>query len=368
MSDTFDPPGQSEPNQPVSFASLLPAHTGPSAQAFSFSGRGSEYFRIWIVNLLLSVVTFGIYSAWAKVRRLRYFYDNTTVAGTSFEYHGNPIAILKGRIVAVVLLFGYQFAFNYNPLLGIIALLVFALAVPWLIWRSLQFKLYNSSYRGIRFGFRGNAGGAYKTYLLLPILTVLTLYLLTPFTHQRIKRFQHNESRFGASHFSFDGSVGSFYKTYLIGFGIYLAGFIAIVVALGGTALIAAGRDFGAHSVFSFMLLFFALYAWTFLMYPLFLTLLQNLIWNHTRLGEHRFHSAMRWPRMMFIAFTNIIGIVLTLGLFTPFAQIRALRYKIESMSLHAAGNLDEFIADNAAQGSAAGEGLSDLLDFDLSL
>lgn len=46
-------------------------------QRFSFTGTGSEYFRIWIVNLLLSIVTLGIYSAWAKVRRMKYFYRNT---------------------------------------------------------------------------------------------------------------------------------------------------------------------------------------------------------------------------------------------------------------------------------------------------
>ncbi|WP_050476891.1 YjgN family protein [Herbaspirillum rhizosphaerae] len=363
MSDTFEQPGQ--PDFPASPDFSAP----PAVEAFSFSGRGSEYFRIWIVNLLLSVVTLGIYSAWAKVRRLRYFYDNTTVAGTSFEYHGNPMAILKGRVITVVLLFGYQFAFKLNPLLGLLVLIAFLAAMPWLIWRSLQFKLYNTSYRGIRFGFRGNAAGAYKVYLWLPLLTFFTLYLLTPFTHQRIKRFQHTESRFGASHFSFTGSVGAFYKTYLIGFGIYLAGFIAILLTVGASAYpFMSDQSFGAGHVFSFVLVILALYAWTFLMYPLFLTLMQNLIWNHTRLGEHRFHSGMRWGRMMFIAFTNIIGIVCTLGLYTPFAQIRALRYRIESMSLHPAGSLDEFIADNEPSGSAMGEGMTDLLDFDLSL
>ena len=60
-----------------------------------FLGTGSEYFRIWIVNLLLTIVTLGIYSAWAKVRRLKYMYRNTQIAGSSFDYHGSPIAILK---------------------------------------------------------------------------------------------------------------------------------------------------------------------------------------------------------------------------------------------------------------------------------
>ena len=33
-----------------------------------FRGNGYEYFRIWIVNILLTIMTLGIYSAWAKVR------------------------------------------------------------------------------------------------------------------------------------------------------------------------------------------------------------------------------------------------------------------------------------------------------------
>lgn len=354
-----------------SFSAAPAPYSAPAPERFAFSGRGSEYFRIWIVNLLLSIITLGIYSAWAKVRRLRYFYDNTTVAGNSFDYHGNPIAILKGRIVAVVLLAVYHTAFNISPILGLLALLAMGLAVPWLVWRSLQFKLYNSSYRGIRFGFRGDAAGAYRTYLLWPVLSVFTLYLLAPFAHQRIKRFQHNESRFGTTHFSFHGSVGGFYKTYLLGMGIWLVGFIAIILAFGSTfvALATTGRtgtDDGGGAVF--VLMFLSVYVWSFLALPLFFTLLQNLVWNNTRLGEHRFASNMRWGRTTFIMLTNVIGIVCTLGLYTPFAQVRLLRYRIESMSLQPAGRLDEFIAATEGAGSAAGEGMTDLLDFDLSL
>ncbi|MGH7460351.1 MAG: DUF898 family protein, partial [Longimicrobiales bacterium] len=65
-----------------------------------FSGRAGEYFGIWLVNVLLSIVTFGIYSAWAKVRTEQYFYANTRLAGASFEYLARPLSILKGRLIA----------------------------------------------------------------------------------------------------------------------------------------------------------------------------------------------------------------------------------------------------------------------------
>ncbi|GGI53355.1 YjgN family protein [Oxalicibacterium solurbis] len=355
-------------------ASAVPASPfSDEPQRFTFSGTGSEYFRIWIVNLLLSVVTLGIYSAWAKVRRTRYFYGSTQVAGSSFEYHGNAVAILKGRIVAFVLIVLYNIAFEISDLVGLLTIAALLVVAPWLIWRSLQFKLYNTSYRGIRFGFRGEAKGIYTVFLLWPALAMITLYLTAPFAHQRIKKYQHEQSRFGATHFSFDGTVGRFYIAYLIVFAIWLAGIVAISVTLGGAlfAAIAGGLDresasgAGSVTIFTFLL---ALYAWMFILIPIFATLIQNLIWNHTQLGPHRFTSEMKWPRMAFIAVTNIIGIICTLGLFLPFATIRAMKYRVESMTLLPDGSLDHFIAAEQEQVSATGEGMADLLDFDLSL
>ena len=75
---------------------------------FKFHGDGGEFFRIWIVNIVLTILTLGIYSAWAKVRTKRYFYGNTELAGDRFDYLGDPLAILRGRIIAIVLLLFYQ--------------------------------------------------------------------------------------------------------------------------------------------------------------------------------------------------------------------------------------------------------------------
>ncbi|HAG47009.1 MAG TPA: DUF898 domain-containing protein, partial [Gammaproteobacteria bacterium] len=72
-----------------------------SEMPVEFTGSGGEYFRIWIVNLVLTILTLGIYSAWAKVRTKRYFYRNTIIGGSPFEYHARPIQILKGRAIVV---------------------------------------------------------------------------------------------------------------------------------------------------------------------------------------------------------------------------------------------------------------------------
>src|SRR5271169_4981058 len=89
-------------------ASTVPSPHQP--EPLRFTGTGGEYFGIWIVNLLLTIVTLGIYSAWAKVRRLQYFYRHTTVAGSSFDFHGSPMRILIGRVIAFAMLLAYNYS------------------------------------------------------------------------------------------------------------------------------------------------------------------------------------------------------------------------------------------------------------------
>ena len=83
-----------------------------------FTGSGSEYFRIWIVNLLLTLVTFGLYYPWAKVRKLRYFYGNTHVAGHALDFHGDPKRMLRGFLLMAALFLAYNMALKVSPVAG----------------------------------------------------------------------------------------------------------------------------------------------------------------------------------------------------------------------------------------------------------
>ena len=103
-----------------------------------FHGKAGEYFRIWIVNILLTILTLGIYSAWAKVRNKQYFYASTTLDGSPFEYTANPITILKGRLVVVAVLVIYSATVRYYPAADIAFGLLFLISLPWLIMRGLM--------------------------------------------------------------------------------------------------------------------------------------------------------------------------------------------------------------------------------------
>lgn len=353
----------------MTITSHPPAVPAVTVEQLGFSGSGSEYFRIWIANTFLSIITLGIYSAWAKVRRTRYFYGCTRLAGASFEYHGRPVAILKGRIVALVLLVAYQVASESTQTLAAVLFVAVTVGMPWLIWKSLQFRLYNSSYRGLRFGFAGNAAGAFIAYLLWPTLAMATGLLLAPFAHQRVKRYLHTGSRYGATRFDFNASVGGFYLLYLKAFLVLLAGVVVLGLVFGSGLAAIARLGSVQPPVYRGMLAFaLALYGWIFLVVPLFSALMQNLVWNHTSIGPHRFECRVSVSRVLFIAVTNLLGIVCTLGLYTPYAKIRMMKYRIESMALLAAGSLEDFVADAQAQAGATGEGMADLLDIDLAL
>jgi len=122
----------------------------PRPLLIEFTGSGSEYFRIWIVNLLLTLVTVGLYLPWAKVRRLRYFYSNTLIDSDPLHFHGSPLQMFKGFVIVVVGFILYSLAGKFSPTAGLIAFVVLAAVWPVLFRSSLCFRLSNTSWRGLR--------------------------------------------------------------------------------------------------------------------------------------------------------------------------------------------------------------------------
>ena len=374
------------------------ASAAPTDYPVRFLGTGSEYFRIWIVNLLLTIVTLGIYSAWAKVRRLKYMYRNTQIADSSFDYHGSPIAILKGRMIALALLLAYNFSFQFSLTAGAITLALLAAAFPWLIRQSLRFRARYSSYRGIRFQF---VGGLAEIYLIAaplivfiapfallgfyaekneaepPVwlaaflgLAMLTYFIVLPFLHYRFKRYQHGNALLGSAAARFTATAGNFYAVY----GILLAVTVGIAVVFGAIGLaVGAGilSGSGGAGIFGagLVVLIIGVYAVYFVLFAAFVVLIQNRIWNHTTVGEVSFRSKARVLPMARIYFVNILLLIVTLGLFTPFAVIRSLKYRLESVTAVTAAGMDQFLSGAAVDDVAAtGEGAADLFDFDIGL
>ncbi|GAB3538947.1 YjgN family protein [Noviherbaspirillum agri] len=369
-------------------------------QQFAFTGTGAEYFRIWVVNLLLTILTLGIYSAWAKVRRLQYFYRNTRVAGAVFDYHGEPKAILKGRILAFVLVAAYKVSFDVSALAAVFVALVLAGITPWLLARSFRFKMANSSYRGLRFHFRGTVGEAYRMLILFPVVlaiigffvwtliasysrspgvgvillaTLLPLVALAatvPLAHYFLKRYQHEHADFGHTPFFFHARASQFFDVYGKAVAFFFLGSIPAGIFGFLTADIYA---YLLDTVFGwlFALLYGLLSAYAFYLFvrPFLESRIQNLVWNHTELGMHKFESNASARSLLWIHATNLILITLTFGLYKPFAAVRLAKYRVESMMLVPDGDLEEFFADNNVDtAGAVGQEAGDLFDIDIAL
>jgi len=344
-----------------------PAATQVSQEKLQFTGSGTEYFKIWIVNLLLSMVTLGIYSAWAKVRRLQYFHRNTVLAGSSFDYHGKPLAILKGRLLVVGFFVVYNVLVSTVPMVAGLMMLAFVIAMPWIVRQALRFRAWNTSYRNLRFHFSGSVGGAFGAFVARPMAGALTLGLGMPWAMQRQTAYKFNHIGYGQQFFSMQASVGSFYLLALKALGWVL---LLMGVLVGGVVL--AGADVLGNKQMQVVLLGVGSLAFYlglfFVVMPFVWSRFLNLVWGNMSIGALRFSSTVRARGMLWIMLTNFLGMVCTLGLFWPWAVVRMMRYRIENLALENAEALDGFVGQAAQESAAAGDEAAEWLDLDLGL
>jgi len=438
---------------------------------FEFKGTGTEYFGIWIVNILLTIVTLGIFSAWAKVRNKQYFYGNTFLEGSSFEYTAQPMQILKGRIIAVVFFVLYNIAASYAPTIGLaLGLLLFVLA-PWVIMKSLAFNARYSQYRNIRFGFHQSLKESAKVFVLIPMLTILPIIVLIgaftavmvsamsagiengppawyipafmaviallfyaayPYLIYRTKRYIADNHRYGNADFNLRlTGPKPFYKLYLkalLIFAIAIACIGGLSYALGLSDITkivvpstevenpelenldlesldlenldlenldlenldTEGYDlenFDLNNInledsdiegeqpsinpeipeafYIIQLLSLAVYIFVF---AYIAAHTYNIIYQNTLVGSHLLRAKMKPSELAMIYFTNTLGIIVTLGLFIPWAMVRTARYRVASTALQVNGNLDNFVAVQEEQQNVFGEEFGEVFDLDVGI
>lgn len=383
---------------------------------FQFNGKAGEYFKIWIVNLALSIITLGIYSPWAKVRRKRYFYSNTTLDGSSFEYLADPLAILKGRMIVFAFILVYAVSTKIMPMLVFVFLIVYLIALPWMVIKSMQFNTRNSAYRNIRFNFDGKLGEAAFILIVLSIVTLLTLGLATPYFVKRFKQFTIERSSFGTTNFEFYATTWDFYKVYLKAFLIPIILIVGILAAIAipayqgymeqakmqneaaqqlpGESINTEqadisqyeepqqstdtwqtdgnGKNLGPQAepnpvaaiaavITQILVMLLYLLLWVYAQ-----TRIANLVLNNTTLSQHSISSTLRVRDMFVIYLTNMFGVLFSLGLLIPWAKIRLARYRLSHTSFVANGDINEFIADEQQNIAATGGEFTEAFDVDL--
>lgn len=337
--------------------------TPAGAVRLEFTGRAGEYFRIWIVNVFLTVITLGIYSAWAKVRRNRYLYSSVRLAGAPFEYLADPVQILKGRLIALGLLVVYAAAGHFSDSLQGVLMLVFVGFLPWLVIRARRFAMRNTAWRNIRFDFTSGYGEAAGVFILWPLLIGLSLGFLYPLYVWRRAKFLVVNTAFGSHPFSFAAGKGAFVVIYLkfvlLLIGVLVAGVAAVAAAFRAPEGAGVGLAIVAVVVTLLALLSTLSYVHV---------AVTNRIWSNIEIGGMSTRSELKVARMYWIALTSLLAVVLTFGLLVPWATIRMLRYRVEQLTLLNAAELESLVGAQSAQVGAAGEEMSDLLGVDIAV
>ncbi|MDT8990281.1 DUF898 family protein [Curvibacter sp. APW13] len=362
--------------------------TAPSVHRLDvrFTGSGSEYFRIWIVNVLLLLVTLGLYWPWAKARRLRYFYANTVVGGHPLVFHGQGGAMFKGYALVMAFLVVSSIAQKTGDTAGAVPTVLLGILAPWLLFVTARFRLGNTSWMGVRFSFQGSAQAAYVALVPISLFGAGLFYLsgaivdhyaayfngvkavlefeiwlwlalgllLMPAWFFQVKKYLHENYAWGGLEMRMAASMGDFYRS-LIGF--------AIVVALWVVALVAMAK---ADWKLLFGLGLLALIPTMWLYPPV---LMHNFVWSRTRAFGVSIDAHLRTRSIAKRYALNALLLPLTLGLYWPFAMIALARLKLESIAVFTDSDPAEMVAQATSRaGGAVGEAAADLLDVDFGL
>ena len=338
-----------------------------------FTGRTGEWFGIWIVNVALTIATLGIFSAWAKVRRKKYFAQNTLIDGKRFDYHATGGQILLGRVIVIGAYLAINLILALNPFMGIF-LLGLPFVMPWLTIRALKFNARQTSWANVRFDFQGRYGEALLLFTVAPIGMMLTLWLALPVVSIAIRKFTIGNHSLGRSRFNFEGAFGAFYAAFGLAalWLLIVAGGVAVFVimpAFGFLLESALTEEFNPGAIGVIVMgLYIVLIVGLVPARIIYAAFLRNAVFAGISLDKHRFGSVISPPRYIWIAMSNAVAIALTLGLAVPWAQIRMARYLSYNTAVLPDGPIATFAGKVRAEGSAVGDAAMDLEGIDIGL
>lgn len=306
-----------------------------------FYGDGAKYFGILIVNVLLTIVTLGLYYPWARAKNLQYLYGETEFAGSRFTFHGTGKEMFKGFVKAIAILFILILAVNAgkysgNKFLGLIGLLIYLfgilLLIPLAIHGGLRYRMSRTSWRGIHFGYRGNLRELFGICLKGILLSIFTLGIYSSWFHCNLRKYLESNIRLGNCKFSFEGEGGDLFL-------INIKGFFLTIFTLG---------------IYMF---------W-------YIRNLNHFSINNSRLEQDgnlfSFKSSLTPGDIFVTSIINYFLIVFTLGIGTPWAVLRNMRMVIDNVELEGAFNPDAVIQTEENYSDATGDDLLSMLDVGL--
>lgn len=329
---------------------------------FRFHGNTSEYFGIWLSNVLLTILTLTLYSPWAKSRRMRYFYGNTEVLNRRFDFTGLPSKIFLGRLLALEIYLVLLVLSNYSVILATVGFTCLYIAVPWLFRLTLKFKSRNTKFANSRFFFYGENRYLYRILMIEVIKTIATAFILLPRLIWLYKHYCLDHLQLGQLKFKFTATHQDFMKA------IHRPLFSLFALTFALIFIQNYIEDWAIPTqMISIVMGAIWLTGFVFLL-PLMLARIYIITWNHLYLGQNYFKTRATQWRYAWIILSNWIAKLITLGLLSAWAEVRLYRYKLEMLDLYLIDDPDDLKNMLQTDPNSLAQELSAMLDFDASL
>ncbi|MEJ8835130.1 YjgN family protein [Ramlibacter sp. AN1133] len=388
---------------------------GIDKHAVEFTGSGGEYFRVWIVNVLLSVVTLGFYTPFARRRTAQYFYGHTLVASSPLEFTAQQRKMVIGFVLLVALYAAFKTA-SQTGQDTVVALMTFggAALAPYFWGSAMRFRLNATRWRGVRLQFTAGWGEVYRaSWPLFAMALAWTAAMLlagalvpeglSPATRRAasvpvllatsaaavavsvwcLMRLEYNyksllvlRGRIGGQPGRWKPVFGDFVRIWLATLGVFLLTLLVIAAlvaaALGGSfAILPKLRGMGflailvaiAIGIGTVLLLFLASApARAYREARIF-----QLVWNNIGVSQvARFRCRLQARRYVGLRIRNVLLTILSLGFFRPFAVVSEYRMKSESVTLHVKGGLHQLAGQLAREEQGLGDAIADAVGLGL--
>ncbi len=369
--------------------SLLPDQT---INNVTFHGEAGEYFFIWLKNLFLCLLTLGLYIPWAMVNRQRYFFNATEINHTRFEYHAKPSEIFFSYLLAGLLFIITMVSAGISVTLFTILVCTALLLMPYFLIKIWCFNVRNTGFNGCRFDYKCDYMKLYWVTLILPVLLLICIVIANSvFSALYAKSISgvRIDDIFGMliilSIIPFFGIIliwsvqGKQLFELLINylsygktaFSVRLQYKPVIIISLIGGAIIvpfviAAFLQFNDMMqlmmiperirtedirllVFKKVALFYLFTLCGAIISATYVRLsCGKYVINSMTLGNLHFRSDITFLPYLFIMFTNVLIVIVTLGLGTPYAHIRHARYMAQHIRV--IGDMDSISDINKSE------------------
>ena len=392
--------------------SAAPSPLAITPYPLEFSGSGGEYFRVWIVNVLLSIVTIGFYTPFARRRTAQYFWNHTVVAESPLEFSVQQKRMVLGFLILVGLYMALRIASDTGQDTVVAVMMLAGAALAPYFWASaMRFRLNATRWRGVRLQFIASWSEVYRAswpvfvialawiaammaigftvpegddatpaevvpavigFSLLAVLVSLVCIMRLEFNY---KSLLVARGRVGGQVGRWKPVFGDFVRIWVATLGVFLVCLVLVALAFAGLMAtfvqLAKAPKPGLREIFLMLALGVAFIFVAFLASSPARAYRQarmfQLVWNNIGVSQvARFKCELKVWRYVGLRLRNLLLTLLTLGFFRPFALVSEYRMKTESVTLHVKGGLDQLAGQLGREEQGLGDAIADAVGLDL--